>query len=57
MSRPTRYCYRCGEYVGMEDGRLAHIDADGRVIHRGHAPVLEEERRPGDVMRRGRIIR
>jgi hypothetical protein len=49
MSRPTRYCLKCGEYVANDfiDGYgryhekavLVHIDADGRIIHRAHAAV------------------
>lgn len=49
MSRPTRYCKTCGEYIA--DGTrwiartrtsvpcLIHIDADGRKIDRAHAPI------------------
>lgn len=48
--RPTRYCSKCGEYVDdrlvsapvfgdpyRTVNRLAHIDADGNIIHRAHA--------------------
>lgn len=51
MSRPTRYCAKCGEYVAERhiympyqrrvERRLVHISADGAVIYRNHAPVEE----------------
>lgn len=53
MSRPTRYCKECGEYVTEKDGynsvtdrfvkRLVHIDADGKTIYRAH-PAVEDLR-------------
>ena len=53
MSRPTRFCEKCGEYVAERrvttrrsfsrpltpELRLVHISADGAIIHRSHKAV------------------
>lgn len=49
MSRPTRYCKKCGEYVKEDtvvnpttlevQKKLIHISADGNRIHRNHEPI------------------
>lgn len=48
MTRPTRYCTKCGEYVTEKDVtsdgdhwriELVHISADGATIYRGHKAI------------------
>jgi uncharacterized OB-fold protein len=49
MSRPTRYCARCGEYIAERHIfspttrtlklKLVHVSETGAVIHRNHAPT------------------